>query len=1204
MRILRSTLSLLALSFAVLCQVAPAQEFNIFGLTNKVWKYDSTNDWYTPTGLGWTTPSFDDSAWPSGRAILTSDGNATIVALRGQQIRDMRPVLAGVPGATANQACYFRARFNWPSNASPSASLRMTVRVDDGVAVYLNGNRVGGLRMGNPVAHNSFTAGAALVPCVDPSGNNDGTCDEIIMIDGTHLVNGENVLAVTVHQNNATSSDMTWGCRLDGLLPSPPVIVDDTQPTNRVILQSRRTTLSVVANAFPAPTYQWFLNNSPIDPLINPTATNANYVIARMAESDAGEYYCQVSNPIGSVPSRIATVGYIADTVAPTLLRVVGSPTFDRLTVEYNEGMDSLTATDAVNYALSPPLTVLSAVMAPNGSSIILTTDPQAPNTVYTLSANDVYDLAGNVLPSPGNTADFRSWVSSPGCSGVLFEAFASTATTIATFTNTANFPNNPFRSIFINRMHSRAAHPDNSNDNYGGRMRALFIPLVSGDWRFYMSSDDPGHLFINPNGTSPDGRILVARENGCCNLYQAPGALQTSPAFPMIAGQAYYIELIYKENAGGDYGMVAARLDGTGTPTGGNDQGAEAGEAISGAVLPSPFCTVAAGAIPSGAAGTLSIVQDLSNVSAQANTRVTLTAGVSAPASPFVCYQWQKSDDGGMTFADISGATRPSYTTPYLTEADDHNDVYRLVASIPGAQVTSANAVLSVTADTTLPRVVRVVSVSASQIAVIYSEPMIASSSATDPFGYEIDGGAIIVAECITNINTPSRIDLVISPTTPVTLGNLYQLRISTDSTLVTDFAGNSLDPTPTLVTFRSITYSGNPETLRALPTDTLRPIGSLTARGLAGRMVRISANFSPPLMPITEQVLAGTVINPVTGQPYPNIAPQPTFIETSTINYGDAPAGAGTGRLLPDRAFPGFTNAADNMAMEVLAYLELSRGIYRMGVNSDDDFRVTPARGISDPNNSMVLGEFSGGRGPTDSLFDFEVTQDGLYPFRLIWSEYQGGATCEWWIQSLVDSSYIGVNGSDAIKAFLPPQPRVNVARAGGATSVSWVDAVTLQDAPAITGPWIDSANQVNPQVVEVYGASLDGAQDGGGTRTGTGTASVLLSGNQVTINVTYSGLSGTVGMAHIHSPAPRGSNAGILYHLTPVPVGGQAGTISQTITLVDKAPPFGTVAEQITQLRSGLWYINIHTSTFGGGEIRGQIESGGMRFFRARE
>ena len=150
---------------------------------------------------------------------------------------------------------------------------------------------------------------------------------------------------------------------------------------------------------------------------------------------------------------------------------------------------------------------------------ILTTAEPQAPDTVYTVTALNVYDLAGNNIAAPNNTAQFRSWIPAAGCSGVLFEAFRSTMTTIALFTNAPTYPNSPFTNAFIQGMHSRMAFPDNANNDYGGRMRALFSPLVSGNWRLYMSSDDPGELWFNPNGSSATGRQRVAFETACCQL-------------------------------------------------------------------------------------------------------------------------------------------------------------------------------------------------------------------------------------------------------------------------------------------------------------------------------------------------------------------------------------------------------------------------------------------------------------------------------------------------------------------------------------------------------------------------------------------------------------------------------------------------------------------------------------------------------------
>jgi len=124
----------------------------------------------------------------------------------------------------------------------------------------------------------------------------------------------------------------------------------------------------------------------------------------------------------------------------------------------------------------------------------------------------------------------------------------------------------------------------------------------------------------------------------------------------------------------------------------------------------------------------------------------------------------------------------------------------------------------------------------------------------------------------------------------------------------------------------------------------------------------------------------------------------------------------------------------------------------------------------------------------------------------------------------------------------------------------------------------------------------AHLDGAQDGGGARTGSGIINLTLTGNTFTFSGSFSGLSGTVnpGAFHIHAPAAAGANASVLYGLFPsITLGAdnKSGTINGSQTLVAGQLGFD-IPTQLNQLNTGLWYFNIHTSTFGGGEIRGQI------------
>jgi CHRD domain/Secretion system C-terminal sorting domain len=94
------------------------------------------------------------------------------------------------------------------------------------------------------------------------------------------------------------------------------------------------------------------------------------------------------------------------------------------------------------------------------------------------------------------------------------------------------------------------------------------------------------------------------------------------------------------------------------------------------------------------------------------------------------------------------------------------------------------------------------------------------------------------------------------------------------------------------------------------------------------------------------------------------------------------------------------------------------------------------------------------------------------------------------------------------------------------------------------------------------------------------------------ELIFTVNFSGLSGTTTASHFHGPALPDSNTGIQIPISGFPTGVMSGSITDTVTLN---------ATQEAQLLTGLWYINIHTTAFGGGEIRGQIfESGGIHYF----
>jgi len=114
----------------------------------------------------------------------------------------------------------------------------------------------------------------------------------------------------------------------------------------------------------------------------------------------------------------------------------------------------------------------------------------------------------------------------------------------------------------------------------------------------------------------------------------------------------------------------------------------------------------------------------------------------------------------------------------------------------------------------------------------------------------------------------------------------------------------------------------------------------------------------------------------------------------------------------------------------------------------------------------------------------------------------------------------------------------------------------------------------------------ASIDGNQEAPPTGSpGTGTGIVTLDDvtNLLNWNITYSGLIGTPTVSHFHGPAPIGANAGVQVDI----VANSGGSIASPMI------GFATITDaQEVDLLAGLWYINIHSSTFPGGEIRGQV------------
>ena len=508
----------------------------------------------------------------------------------------------------------------------------------------------------------------------------------------------------------------------------------------------------------------------------------------------------------------------------------------------------------------------------------------------------------------------------------------------ISGLTNNAKFPNAPdsiaYPPLFELHPNDDPSTAPGTNplglSDYGSQIIGYFYPSTTGPYTFFLCADDNAILYMSTD-SDPAHKHLIAQETSWSSPRQYDASAGTSDltakksstfagsqwpgggaAINLTAGQAYYIEALFKEGGGGD--NLSVSLDGV--------------DPIPGAML--------------------------------------------------------------------SSIDRTSTTAPFVSTLTGHGGgfYYQIQEVSGGSQVNFATVQSTLDGVSITPTVTRV-------------------------------GSAVVVAYL-----TPA----------PLVAGSVHSATVT--------FADNA---TPVLT--QSSTNSFTVGAYSTIPAG-FALASPATDPGLKGQIYQIDfdrAPGDPNSIANAEQQWARGFIDPNTSQPFPNVASQKGVTNIDFINwngavepswpgidlaqeYGDfqstnnppmnildvpIPGIPGTGSD-PD---PGVNNglAVDNIVAEIEAYLRLKTGFYRMGVNSDDGFKVTVAPGA--PNVfGMVLGSFNGTRGSSDTLFDFTVTADGDYPVRLLWWQGNGGANLEWFIQDLTTGNKYLINQNDAkaVKAF----------------------------------------------------------------------------------------------------------------------------------------------------------------------------------------
>jgi WD40 repeat protein len=175
-----------------------------------VWRYFPGDAAPAPE---WSSPGFDDSAWPSGPADI---GFGTEAA----ELNALRTVIPRIDG---RMSYYFRCTFEVDSPPLPSSrdasALLLSLQRDDGAVLYLNGEEIHRERMpAGRIDHGTPCAGFAV------AGDNETLYFDSILgaRAAASLRSGTNTLAVEVHQFDWKSTDLHLDLSL-ALVPETPV---------------------------------------------------------------------------------------------------------------------------------------------------------------------------------------------------------------------------------------------------------------------------------------------------------------------------------------------------------------------------------------------------------------------------------------------------------------------------------------------------------------------------------------------------------------------------------------------------------------------------------------------------------------------------------------------------------------------------------------------------------------------------------------------------------------------------------------------------------------------------------------------------------------------------------------------------------------------------------------------------------------------
>jgi len=134
-------------------------------------------------------------------------------------------------------------------------------------------------------------------------------------------------------------------------------------------------------------------------------------------------------------------------------------------------------------------------------------------------------------------------------CLYEYWDGITPTGTSLSLLYNWPDFPHNPTGTLELTLFEG----PTNRAEQFGARIRAWLCAPVTGDYKFWIATDDNGELWLSSD-EDPANKQLISWVNAWASPRNWTDAdVIPSGLIPLVAGQKYYIEALMKEGGGSD---------------------------------------------------------------------------------------------------------------------------------------------------------------------------------------------------------------------------------------------------------------------------------------------------------------------------------------------------------------------------------------------------------------------------------------------------------------------------------------------------------------------------------------------------------------------------------------------------------------------------------------------------------------------------